>query len=685
MKSRLSCLPPRLRRNPEAIAYGRAGRCALAALTLAGSLAVIDADAADAPPWMHALVAAPLPAHDDRTSAVLLYAETILTVLPNGKVKRLERKAYRILRPEGAAYGTVRADFDAQTRITNLHAWSIPVTGKDFAVSERDAVQTSYFGVEDGTLISDLRTELLRIPAAVPGSVVGYEKEQDERPYFLADEWDLQDEVPTRETRYTLQLPAGWTYRAVWLNHVEEAPTVSGDAAAQWNLSNVPAVRIEPHMPPWRGIAGRLVIAVVPPTGASGGLQSWREVGSWYTGLVRDRRDPTPDMRQKVAELTRGISNPTDQMRALAAYVQNDIRYVAIELGIGGYQPHAAADVFSHRYGDCKDKATLLSAMLQLIGVESYYVIVNTERGSVTAATPPNLAFNHVILAIRLPDGIDSASAPLMATQPYPGLGRLLFFDPTDELTPFGRLRGPLQANFGVLVAPEGGDLVELPQLPSAANERSRTAKLTLAADGTLSGEVREQRLGDDAAAQRYALRGVAKDTDQIKPLESLLSESLANFKILRARVGNLTQTDAPFEWIYEFQAENYAKHSGELMLVRPRVLGSWTHGFLETKEPREHAVEFDGPERDTDVIEIALPAGYTVDDLPPPVTVNYGFASYESKASVVGRNLRYSRTFEIKELSVPAAKAGDLRELYRAIAQDERSSAVLKLSSAAD
>jgi len=659
------------------------GICALAALSLAALSAAPAVEAAEAPPWMHALVAATLPAHDDKTDAVLLYAETILTVQPNGKVKRLERRAYRILRPDGDRYGTVRADFDTQTRITSLRAWCIPASGKDFSVSERDAVETAYFGVADGTLISDLRTKLLQIPAAVPGSIVGYEKEQDERPYFLADDWEVQDEVPTRETRYTLQLPPGWSYRAVWLNHGDEEPTVSPGAAAQWIVSDVPAMRIEAHMPPWRGIAARLVIAVLPPGGSGGGLQSWSEVANWYNGLVRGRRDPSAEMRQKVADLTAGITDPLDKMRALASFVQNDVRYVAVELGIGGYQPHFAADVFRHRYGDCKDKATLLSAMLQLAGIESYYVIINTERGSITADTPPNLGFNHVILALRLTGGIGSAS--LLATQSYGDSDRLLFFDPTDELTPFGGLSGPLQANFGLLVTPDGGTLVELPQLSASAEERTRTAQLTLDADGALTGEVREQRLGDDAAAQRYALRGVAKDTDQIKPIEALLSASLPNFQILRARVANVHDIDKPFEWIYEFKSDQYAKRTGDLLLVRPRVLDSWTHGFLETKQSREHAIEFDGPERDTDVTEIAIPPGYAVDDLPPSVAVNYGFASYQSKTELVGRKLRYTRSFEIKDLSVPAAKAGDLKELYRVIAGDERNSAVLKRTAATD
>ena len=159
-------------------------------------------------------------------------------------------------------------------------------------------------------------------------------------------------------------------------------------------------------------------------------------------------------------------------MQALANFVQNDIRYVAIELGIGGHQPHPATETFKHRYGDCKDKVTLLSTMLKEVGVDSYFVIINTVRGSVTATTPPNLDFNHAILAIALPAGVDTATLGARIT--HPKLGQILFFDPTDALTPLGRLSGALQANYGMLVTPDGGELLALPQLP-ARFERHQT------------------------------------------------------------------------------------------------------------------------------------------------------------------------------------------------------------------
>jgi hypothetical protein len=426
-----------------------------------------------------------------------------------------------------------------------------------------------------------------------------------------------------------------------------------------------------------------MLIALLPQGGGNRGFQTWSEMGAWQNGLSRGRRDSTPDIKKKVTELTAQSTSPLSKMFALAQFMQNDIRYVGIWLGIGGWQPHSAAEVFAHRYGDCKDKATLFSTMLNEVGIESYYVVIDSERGSVTPSIPPHLGlFDHMIVAIRLPEGISDAR--LVATVQHPKLGKLLIFDPTDELTPFGSLHGELQASYALLVTPDGGELIKMPQLPTASSGTIRTAKLNLDAKGGLKGEVHEERVGDAARHQRGTLRYVEKDSDRIKPVENLMAQSVSSFQITKASFSNLKQTSQPFGYDWSFVAFDYAKPAGDLLLVRPRVLGVKTRGLLETKEPRKYAVEFSGPERDVDTFEINLPAGYQVDDLPPPADIDYSFGSYHSKVEAQGSVLRYTRTYEIKELSVPVDKAEDLKHFYRVIASDERNTAVLKPVAAA-
>jgi len=633
---------------------------------------------ADAPAWMHAAAIAPLPVHDEKTDAVLIYAEDLTTVQPNGKIKNLRRRAFKILRPDGRWYGLVHAYFDSETKVTGMRGWCIPSSGKDYEIKDKEAIEASPTDIENGELATDFRIKYMRIPASDPGNVVGYEVEQEDRPYVFEVNWDPQENIPVREARYTLQLPPGWEYRAVWVNHADVAPTITGNQH-QWIMTDLPAVKFEPDMPPWQGVAARMVVALFPPSGGAQtkGFETWRDMGLWYADLTRGRRDASAQIKQKVAQLTTANQTQEEKMHALANFIQRDIRYVGIWLGIGGWQPHSATDVFSHSFGDCKDKATLLSSMLHEIGVESYYVLINTERGVVTSDMPPQKHFNHTILAIQIPkEGKDSS---LVAIRQHRALGSILFFDPTDQTTPFGQLRGALQANFGLLVGPEGGELLELPQLPTTMNGIRRAGKFRLSPNGTLSGDVNETRMGDRARQQRRALLDVAREADRIKPIETLLASSLASFQITKASVLNLKQNDLALGFDYSLVADSYAKTAGNLLIVRPRAIGSKGSSVLETKEPRKYPLEFVGPSRDTDTFEIALPAGYEVDDLPPPVNADYSFASYHSKTEVNGNTLKYTRTFEVKELSVPVGNVEDLKKLYRIIAGDERNTAVLK------
>lgn len=632
----------------------------------------------DAPSWMHSLTSFTLPTYDEKTDAVLLYSDTNVTVLSADKIRTHVREAYKILRPSGRDRGTVFVDLNPKRKLNALHGWCIPAQGKDYEVKDKDAVEIAP-PIEGGELVSDVRYKVLHIPAPDPGNIIGYEYEVEEQPFFLQDVWYVQETDPVRESHYSLQLPSGWQYKASWLNHSAVKPDESNSYTLQWVVTDVQGIRKEPEMPPTHGVAAKMIVSFFPQGGTTKNNEfvNWQNLGAWYAGLTTGRLDASDQIKQQVASLTTGKSSQFGKMQALAEFVQHDIRYVAIELGIGGWQPHAASEVFTHRYGDCKDKATLLRTMLREMGVDSYHVLINTRRGSINGDSPAHNAFNHAIVAIKLPE--DLANESLIATLQHPKLGKLLYFDPTDDLTPFGQIRGDLQANYGLVVSPDGSELTRLPQQPSRMNSIQRTAKLSLSPDGTLSGEVKETRLGDRAASERWRLRTVTKDSDRIKPIEALLASSLSNFQITHASVSNASHSDLPFGFEYSFRSENYAKNAGNLLLLRPRVIGMKGSGILETKEPRRFPVEFDGPVQDTDDFEITIPPGYEVDDLPPPVDSEYAFASYHSKTELKGSAIHYTRTFKVKELSVPVENVEDLKKFYRIVASDERNTAVLK------
>jgi transglutaminase-like putative cysteine protease len=644
--------------------------------------ACVAADAADtAPPWLQAQVTAPTAQYSADTSAVELYSETILTVRSSSSVQHLERRVYRILRPEGSQRAIVTVNFSPRLRITSLRGWSVSANGKPVSVDQSAAVDSALPGVLKGELtVADVQVRRILIPNATPGSLIGYEFVREEQPSILTEDWVVQDTIPVRQARFELHTPPGWRYEAHWINGAVVPPTSAGENAWAWTVTDAPALAVESQMPPLLGLAQHLVISMLPPHAEGGPLQSWHDLGVWYLGLTRDRQGATPDLRRKVAELTSTVPDPLARIQILAEFVRDQVRYVAVELGIGGYQPHAASDVLTVLYGDCKDKATLLSAMLKEIGVDSYYVLINQQRGAVTSVMPPYLGFDHVVLAIRLPAGAEST--PIRAATSLAGIGRVVVFDATNPFVAFGSLSAGLQGNTGLLVTPDGGTLIDLPIMPPESNGVRRTAKLTLDAAGMLRGSVQETWSGDAAASLRNSLGALSESRDRIRPVESRLADSLSAFHVLSTSVENLGARAQPLEWNYTFEAERYGRPAGELLVVRPRVFGTRVAApFLETDGPRHNTIELE-TRQDRDVFEIALPAGYRVDSLPAPVNANDGFASYQSRTELVGSTLRYTRTFEIHEPTIAASDAPKLKELYRAIYTDENAVAVLTRAS---
>jgi hypothetical protein len=313
--------------------------------------------------------------------------------------------------------------------------------------------------------------------------------------------------------------------------------------------------------------------------------------------------------------------------------------------------------------------------MLADAGIGSEYVLVDTERGVVKPDVPSTL-FNHAILAIELspetPPGKYHSVSTTKAGQRY------LIFDPTDEYTPIGDLRAALQGSHALLVAKTGGELIQLPVLPPDTNRFDREGKFTLQADGSLTGTLVEKRTGDHAVRERMFMTQ-ANESERMKYVDHYLEQSLKNVTVQKANFGDSTTRGTELVQEFQITAQNYAQHSGPLLLVRPRVLGD--KGLALEWAKRKYPVELSGATQEKDMYEIQLPPGFVVDDLPDPLHIDVGFASYSSKVEAAGSTLRYSREYVISDPNIGSDRLSDLRKFESVIADDEYANAVLKKS----
>jgi hypothetical protein len=314
--------------------------------------------------------------------------------------------------------------------------------------------------------------------------------------------------------------------------------------------------------------------------------------------------------------------------------------------------------------------------MLAQIGVKSFLMPIDDKRGILTEKSPPDLGFNHVILAIQLPE--TSMPRPLPAIYSHPKLGQLLIFDPTNDLVPFGQLPYYEQDSYALLVTDGGGELIHLPVSKPELNGVKRTASLKLLPDGTLKGEVEEVRSGFHAMEIRGALKDETQQ-DRKKFIEKwVLGPAMGNFQLDSFTLENEDDIEKDFIIRYKFTAEHYAKSAGPLLLVRPRVVGE-KGDYLDPNKPRHYAYELEAPKLDNDVVEISLPDGFKVDELPDPARASFPFGEYRSATEVEGNTLRYKREFKMTATLVPLEKAGELKSLFSAINVDEKNVAVLK------
>ena len=625
--------------------------------------------ATSVPDWVKQAAAQTLPTYPADTKAVVLLEETTLNVQPEGRSVEHVRRVVKILRPGGRHYGEIAVWFNRDSKVDYLHVWSIGPDGHEYAMKDNEIVERSWQG--GGILYDDARAKTADAPARDVNAVVAYEYEQKVPFYESEDSFDLQEAIPKLKQSYILRLPPGWQYKTAWHRHAPVQPTETGNQL-EWDVADVPALDLHdvPAAPSFKGLYARGIISY---SGGGGPRSSgdWQSIGAYIQRLDQDRAAPSPELAAKAQELVAGKTDFADKVQAIGEFVQQQIRYVAIEIGIGGAQPHPAADIFHSRYGDCKDKATLLAAMLGSVGIHSTWVYVDTNRGYLQPDAP-SFSGNHAIAAIQLPEGYVSPRLHSVVTTKSGK--RFLIFDPTWEYTPFGVLESNLQGSYGILADGNDSQLIEFPVLDPELNAVTRSAQFKLAEDGSLTGEVTVRRSGDIAAHWRR-LCHEESEKDQRQEIERMLNRDLGPFTLGKTSAENASTLTREFVQQYEVTVPQYGRSQGLLMMVRPRVLGSDSMDL--DRKIRIYPVELGETRIVKDEFDLELPPGYTMDEMPEPVSVDMGFAAYQSRTEMHGSMLHYARQYTVRQVEVPADKYGAVQQLIGQIEQDEHSQAV--------
>jgi hypothetical protein len=603
--------------------------------------------------------------------AVILYDEYVETIDDQGRAVERKREAIRILKAQGRG-NTCDVSYDVDQKINYFRAWTIAADERTYQAQDTNFTESGDTSVP--ILLSTRKSRVVYPPAVDVDAIEICESEESMDPYSQEKVWSIQNGIPIVFEALEVDLPRGRTQIQSWHHFAVIPPVEVSPNHWRWEIKDMPALNLRdvPSHPHWEALAARMSVQW-GDAAVTGVDNQWRAIGAWVTKLEANRPDPSPEITAKALTLIAGAPDFYSKLSHITESIQKDIRYFIVERGIGGLQANHAADIFRNRYGDCKDKTTLLISMLQVAGIHAFYVPVDDRRGVVDPQAP-SLVGNHMITAIELPS--DLQDPRLMAIVKVKDGKRYLMFDPTDERTPVGNLNSYLQGSYGILSAGTSSQLIALPVLGPDANGTKRKGEFTLATDGTLTGSVDASHSGPDGAELRAFLK-YTDEKDRHDYWENTVARDLPGVVLSGFRFVQPPELDQALEFHYEVAAPQYAHPTGSLLLVRPRVVGTYSSAFDD--KPRTVPVDLTATGRWHDSFDITLPPGYVVDETPGPVDVDLDFASYHSSVTSRSNILHYEREYVVRQVEIPANRVADFRKLESAILTDERGTAVLK------
>jgi tetratricopeptide (TPR) repeat protein len=409
-----------------------------------------------------------------------------------------------------------------------------------------------------------------------------------------------------------------------------------------WKYSNLESRKEEESLNPKRGTP--------PPSIQVSTFSSWEEIGRWYAGLQQAKVAVTPVIQAKARELTNGLTTDDAKLRAVYNFVSTKIHYVGLDFGIGRYQPHSAEDVLGNEYGDCKDKHTLLAALLKASGFEAWPALIHsTQRFDPDVPSPAR--FNHVISVVSRG-------------------GQLVWLDTTPEVAPYGLLM-PVLRGKQALVVPAGKapSLIVTPDDSPFPQEQRFASTAKLGADGVLTGHIVQRYRGDTEVVFRLALRKLSQS--QWKDGVQNLSYAIGfGGEVSNVQVKGLEQLDEPLEISYDYLRKDYADWENKQILALLPPIGIEALGAPKLQKTAEFP-QYLGTKGD--IIyhsEITLPAGST---LTPPTDLNIveSYIEYHTRNVLENGVLKTTRHLVIKKDEVAEVDWESLRKLAKAASND--------------
>lgn len=593
-------------------------------------------------------------------NSVVRYSSTDVVVKGPGKMVITTHKIITVLNEKGDHEGTMVLEYNK--KYDTFSDIIMRVYNDKGVVLKKYRKGDMYDGaVPGGDLVTDERFLGVRHAIATYPTTIEMEYEEDISSAMDIGRWFLQNtEQSVQNEFYHVQIDnaAGFRYISKNTNIKPEKKLNANTADYYWAVNNLKAFKLEDGAEPWR-VLPHIYFAAnnFEFFGVKGNLATWNDFGKFLQGLNADVGSLSPQREEEVRKMTDTIKSDKKKAEFLYIYLQKNMRYVSVQLGIGGFKPFPATFVDQQKYGDCKALSNYMGALLKAVNIPSCYAVVNAESNKEPADFSfPFNSFNHVILCV-------------------PFKGDTTWLECTSSLNKFGQL-GPFTENrTALLITPDGGKLVNTPRSKIADNQFNSEAHITLAEDGSAKTTIKILATGEYRFDYlSYAALKLDEQKEQYLRMLNIKQPSMFNINSGKDADG-IKEVDLDIE--YDKFCDVMA---GDKQFYRPRAFDLCAFS-VPIEEKRKSDYYFEHPLEKSCVTTIDLPSGYEVETLPANQSLKFSYGDYDVKYvyDAAKNQVVSTAKFNITNHVIPAAKYTELQQYLDAVAKAQNKKLVIK------
>lgn len=590
------------------------------------------------------------PKQEDHSNAaaITLLQYSSMEMLDNGTIIQKTISRYKILNERGYYLATKSIMYrEGYDQVKIYYANTIKPDGTVVPLDPKEINDYSPYSTYE--FYTDIKEKKFTMPAIEPNCIVEYAYEEKNikpvLPYDLYVRFLIQDRIPIKEDVLVIILPKGRELNIAYFKtdikpRVEE---VDGKIKYTFRNLNKPEIISEPRMP---DIHDKEVF----PQFYCWTLSSWNIISKWYSGLIKEQMQPDAELENFTKGLIANKTTTEDKIGAIFYFVAQQVRYVAVELGPHTHKPRLAHEVFKKRYGDCKDKTTLLLTMLKIAGIEGVPGLVPKTPEALDESAPTLDVFNHVIAIVPKLNG---TYYWLDATN------EVAAFDTTPFDTPHNVLLINMDGSYKFVKTPEPDDNKDYYDI----NQINRVNE-----NGDVDIEYTYSYYGVASEDGRHTFKYKSpKERDQYYEAKGIELSSLD--------LVNLTELELPFIIKVKGLIKNRIQILDEDLMVLSDAIGILAYNDLTTEKSRKYPISFDA----SGLIKIKhiyyFPEGYKIRKLPIEYKWETSYykdhIKYKSEGNIFSteRQIKYLKSkIEVDDFEAFKKQATEIQKYKRSV-----------------